>query len=608
MEPLGPDDPREISGYPLEARIGEGGMGTVYLSRTRGNRPLALKVIRREYARDPQYRRRFAREAQAARKVAGYHLVPVLDFDTDAEQPWIASAYQPGLPLDSLLDRYGPLPVPAALQVTGCLARALHAVHAAGYVHRDVKPSNALIGSDGPWLIDFGIARSDDTTNLTVTGGIVGTPRFMSPEHARGREPGPASDVFSLGLLAAVTGTGRHPYGDGTGLGVAALIAATDTGPPDLDGYPEPLRQVLRAALAADPGRRPGADELAALCEELADRPLTGFDDWLPPTVAAAVASAEEAATLLVRRPQPPSAAPATPPLPPPSAAPSAAAVAAAAGGPAHPPVPGPGAVPAGGFGPPPSMGTTLRADPSAGSRRRAKVLTVAVAALAVAAVTVAGTLAWQADDGRSRDDRAGSGAQADRPAGTGPAASPGQTGDGRTGDGKDDGDGGRANEGGGGGDGGGERPVPSAPAGYTLLFAHKPFTFAPPPADDRANHLDFDVPRSTTMERGALPGPAELVYNSDGWLGSMLVVVGKRTTVCTEEQQTAVLSHPLPAAELRLGRQVKVGTVLCSITSNDNVAEAEITEIVPGEGPDGLPTYKGYVTAWKRPDPGPGS
>ncbi|WP_432058255.1 serine/threonine-protein kinase [Streptomyces sp. bgisy022] len=596
MEPLGPDDPRDISGYPLEARIGEGGMGTVYLSRTRGNRPLALKVIRREYARDPQYRRRFAREAQAARKVAGYHLVPVLDFDTDAEQPWIASAYQPGLPLDSLLDRFGPLSVPAALQVTGCLARALHAVHAAGYVHRDVKPSNALIGSDGPWLIDFGIARSDDTTNLTVTGGIVGTPRFMSPEHTRGEEPGPASDVFSLGLLAAVTGTGRHPYGDGTGLGVAALIAATDTGPPELDGYPEPLRQVLRAALAADPGRRPGADELASLCEELAGRPLTDFGDWLPAPVASAVSSAEDAAAVLVRRPRPPSAAPATPPLPPPPATPAAAAV--AAGGPAHPPAP----VPAGGFGPPPSMGTTLRADPAAGSGRRAKVLTVAVAALAVAAVTVAGTLAWRADDGHARDDRAGTGTEADpdRTAGTGPTDAPGQTGDGKDADGEGGGDGQ-------GGDGGGERPVPSAPAGYTLLFAHKPFTFAPPPDDDRANHLDFDVPRSTTMERGALPGPAELVYNSDGWLGSMLVVVGKRTTVCTEEQQTAVLSHPLPAAELRLGRQVKVGTVLCSITSNDNVAEAEITEIVPGDGPDGLPTYKGYVTAWKRPDPGPG-
>ena len=143
---------------------------------------------------------------------------------------------------------------------------------------------------------------------------------------------------------------------------------------------------------------------------------------------------------------------------------------------------------------------------------------------------------------------------------------------------------------------------MPHAPEGYQLVFANKPFTLAPPPESDRATHLDLDVPRSTYLERDALPGPAELVYNSDGWLGSLLVVVGERTTICTEEQQTAVLSHPLPAAELRLGRQVRVGTVLCSITSNDNIAEAEVTEIIPGEGADGLPTYKGYVTVWKSP------
>ncbi|GGX15453.1 hypothetical protein GCM10010297_41110 [Streptomyces malachitofuscus] len=147
-----------------------------------------------------------------------------------------------------------------------------------------------------------------------------------------------------------------------------------------------------------------------------------------------------------------------------------------------------------------------------------------------------------------------------------------------------------------------GGRAVPHAPPGYRLVFANQPFTFAPPPGSDRATHLDLDVPRPTHMERGVLPGPAGLVYNSDGWLGSILVVVGERTTVCTEEQQTAVLSHPLPAAELRLGRQVKVGTILCAITSNDSVAEARITEIVPGEGLEGLPTFKGHVTVWKGP------
>lgn len=547
-------DPREISGYPLYARIGEGGMGTVYLSRTRGNRPVALKVIRREYAEDPHYRRRFAREAQAARKVAGYHLVPVLDFDTDAEQPWIATAYQPGPSLGSVLESHGPLPVATALQITGCVARALHAVHSAGYVHRDVKPGNVLIGADGPWLIDFGIARSADSTDLTGTGGIIGTLRFMSPEHARGREPGPPSDVFSLGLLAAVTATGRHPYGDGDGMGIAAAIAGTDTCPPVLDGYPAPLRHILRAALAADPGRRPDAAGLAALCEEAAGRPLTDFDGWLPEPVASAVATVErEVAEVTARMTA------VTPP--------------AGTGTPVPPPPP----VPAG-FGPPPLM-PTVPLTPRTARRRR--VLTAVLAALAVGAVAGAVASMWPEGADRAKDTTGtGTGSPS-----TAQPRSPKN-------DDNDDNDDGT------------DRPVPHAPQGYRLIFANKPFTFTPPPDTDQANHLDLDIPRSTYLERDALPGPAELVYNSDGWLGSILVVVGERETVCTEEQQTAVLSHPLPAAELRLGRQVKVGTVLCSITSNDNVAEAEITQIIPGEGPDGLPTYKGYVTAWDRPAP----
>lgn len=554
-EPLRGGDPREISGYPLYARLGEGGMGTVYLSRTRGNRPVALKVIRREHAEDPQYRRRFAREAQAARKVAGYHLVPVLDFDTEAEQPWIATAYQPGLPLGSVLDSHGPLPLTTALQITGCVARALHAVHTAGYVHRDVKPGNVLIGADGPWLIDFGIARSAGSTDLTATGGLVGTLRFMSPEHARGREPGPPSDVFSLGLLAAVTATGRHPYGDGDGMGIAASIAATDTSPPVLDDYPEAVLHVLRSALAADPGRRPDAAGLAALCEEAAGRPLTDFDDWLPGPVAPAVASAESEVSALLRARTP---GPPPPPAPPPAPA---------------------------GFGPPPPMPTPMpmptvpgRGEPV---RRRGRALTAALTVLAVVAATAAAAVWWpEGTKGREGATDSGSGTPSTaRPHDSQQPSAGGEQ---------------------------GARPVPKAPPGYRLLFADKPFTFTPPPGDDQANHLDLDVPRSTYLDRGALPGPAELVYTSDGWLGSILVVVGERKTVCTEEQQTAVLPHPLPAAELRLGRQVRTGTVLCAVTSNDNVAEAEITEIVPGEGADGLPTYKGYVTAWKPPAPVP--
>ncbi|PWK71146.1 protein kinase-like protein [Streptomyces sp. CG 926] len=125
-------------------------MGSVHLSRTRGNQPVALKVIRRELAQEQDFRVRFEREVQAARSVQGYHIVPVLDHDTSGEQPWPATAFVPGLALDDTLATYGPLPLPAMFQLIGCTAQALHSIHAASVVHRDLKPSNMLLGSNGP--------------------------------------------------------------------------------------------------------------------------------------------------------------------------------------------------------------------------------------------------------------------------------------------------------------------------------------------------------------------------------------------------------------------------------------------------------------------------
>jgi serine/threonine protein kinase len=179
-------------------------MGSVFLTRSRGNRPLALKVIRSEHAQDDSFRDRFAREVEAASRVAGYHLLPVLDYDLQGPRPWMATEFKPGLSLQDLLVQHGPLPTGTALQLAGCAALALEAVHAAGFVHRDVKPSNLLVTENGPWVIDFGIARAAASTRLTVTGGLIGTPQFMSPEHASGLELTAASDVFALALVTAV--------------------------------------------------------------------------------------------------------------------------------------------------------------------------------------------------------------------------------------------------------------------------------------------------------------------------------------------------------------------------------------------------------------------
>ncbi|MER7106859.1 serine/threonine-protein kinase [Streptomyces sp. NPDC000229] len=295
-ERLRAEDPRDIAGYRLLARIGEGGMGTVYLSRTRGGQPVALKVIRREYGSDPGFRRRFEQEVQAARRVQGYHVVPVVDHDTTGEQPWLASVFIPGLPLHEALAAHGPLPLPAVFQLVGCTARALTAIHTAGIVHRDLKPSNILLSNQGPYVIDFGIARAADATRLTMSGGVIGTPQFMSPEHALGEPVGPATDVFSLGLIAAVAATGRHPYGDGGALTLAAQIANTAVRPPRLDLYDNRLRPLLERCLSPDPADRIGAQELAALCEQAAGRSLNDFTGWLPQPLTAQVAARERAA------------------------------------------------------------------------------------------------------------------------------------------------------------------------------------------------------------------------------------------------------------------------------------------------------------------------
>ncbi|MCX4823494.1 serine/threonine protein kinase [Streptomyces sp. NBC_01142] len=295
-EPLREDDPREIAGYVLEARIGEGGMGTVFLSRTADGRPVALKLIRREHAQSESFRKRFAREVEAARRVQGHHLVPVVDHDAEAARPWLATRYVPGLPLDDALQQYGPLPLPCVLQLTACAAHALDSVHAAGVIHRDVKPANLLLTAEGPWLLDFGIARAVGSAALTTIGRMVGTPRYMSPEHALGKRLTPASDVFTLGLVAAEAATGRHPYGEGGGLVVATRIAGTDREPPDLSVYPAALHEVLAACLAARPEDRPAAAEVAELCGRAAGRDVRIFGGWLPKPLAATVSRIERAA------------------------------------------------------------------------------------------------------------------------------------------------------------------------------------------------------------------------------------------------------------------------------------------------------------------------
>ncbi|MFF8189926.1 serine/threonine-protein kinase [Streptomyces bobili] len=325
FRPLESGDPTSVAGYRLAARLGAGGMGTVYLSYTPGGHPIALKTIRPELSEDPEFRRRFRQEVQAAQRVQGFYTAPVIDYDTEDSQPWLATAYVAGPSLAAAVGEHGPLPVPSVLLLLAGMAEALSVIHAAGIVHRDLKPSNVLLASDGPRVIDFGIARAADATALTGTGVSIGTPAFMSPEQAAGKKVTPASDLFALGQVAAFAARGTGAYGDGPSHAVLYRIVHEE---PDLSGLAEQLGFISRC-LAKDPAERPSPAEIITLCQEASPTPLRQSGSWLPEAIAAQITQRVSASAALAAPPAP--TAPVTQPdLSPPAQTPAQTPVHAA--------------------------------------------------------------------------------------------------------------------------------------------------------------------------------------------------------------------------------------------------------------------------------------
>jgi serine/threonine kinase PknH len=287
MEPLTAGDPVEVGGYRLRARLGAGGTGQVYLAFSPGGRPVAVKVVRPGLGESGDFRRRFRRETQAARQVHGLYTAQVLDADPDATPPWLVTAYVPGPSLREAVENHGPMPAQTVFLLIAGIAEALLAIHLAGLVHRDLKPSNVLLAPDGPRVIDFGIARTVEATTLTQSDMRVGTPLFMAPEHITGRPVTPAMDVFSLGAVATYAATGRSPFLQGS---PAAVLYRIVHAPPDLEGCPAELRDLIERCLAKDPAARAAPGDIIGICRaRTAGQAALVAQAWLPAAMAATV-------------------------------------------------------------------------------------------------------------------------------------------------------------------------------------------------------------------------------------------------------------------------------------------------------------------------------
>ncbi|XVQ13276.1 serine/threonine-protein kinase [Spirillospora sp. CA-255316] len=360
VEPLRPEDPSAAGPYRLDGRLGMGGQGVVYLGEAADGTPVAVKLLREELAADPRVRERFMKEIAAARRVDPFCIAQVLDASLDGPRPYIVTEYVDG----PSLQQAGPRESAAAVQrLAVATATALAAIHDAGIVHRDFKPSNVLLAADGPRVIDFGIAR-DTEAPLTVTSSIIGTPAYMAPEQFEGRSVGAPADVFAWASVVAFASTGRPPFGADS---FPAIMNRVLQGRPDLGDLAEPLRSVVTSCLAKDPADRPAMrDVMMRLIS--ARSAVTAPQGPVPPPPGPTVTAPPPTPGL--RRP-PPVPAPISQP-PPPGA-----------------PLPGPPP------GPRPPVTTVPGTRPPGAGRRRMALLAGAGGAVVLGAAVTMTVLLW---------------------------------------------------------------------------------------------------------------------------------------------------------------------------------------------------------------------
>ena len=258
--------PRTLGPYRLQDRLGEGGMGVVHLARDPEGRPVAVKVLHPAGTEGVNARRRLAREVETMRRVRSPYVAEVLDADVTGEYPYIVTRFVAGPTLDEMVRGRGPLSGQGLRRLAYGMAEALAAIHAAGVVHRDLKPGNVMLTDDRPIVIDFGIAQTGDATRLTQTGLVMGTPGYLAPEVIEGQPSSPASDIHSWGSTMAFAATGHLPFGGGS---YETIFYRIVSGRADLTGVPAPLVPLISAALARDPSHRPSASWLSAQASAL---------------------------------------------------------------------------------------------------------------------------------------------------------------------------------------------------------------------------------------------------------------------------------------------------------------------------------------------------
>ena len=313
--------PRTLGPYRLQDRLGEGGMGVVHLARDPEGRAVAVKVLHPLGSEGVNARRRLAREVETMRRVRSPYVAEVLDADVTGDFPYIVTRFVTGPTLDEMVRTRGPLSGPGLRRLGHGMAEALTAIHAAGVVHRDLKPGNVMLADDRPIVIDFGIAQAGDATRLTQTGLVMGTPGYLAPEVIEGEPSSPASDVHSWGSTMVFAATGHLPFGGGS---YETIFYRIISGRADLSGVPGPLVPLISAALARDPSHRPSASWLSAqaVTLDMSAATATATDNGAPltetqyPREAVSIPAVSSAAPPAPAPPAPAARVAAAPPAP----------------------------------------------------------------------------------------------------------------------------------------------------------------------------------------------------------------------------------------------------------------------------------------------------